>query len=341
MQIKLNLVTTFLIIGCQKAPVNNPYSTPTTYTWTKQELEQITSELNGNSQNISATLGKENVDSWNRCIIFEAQKSYPSKSVADKDTSGRMEMIGRTCSINVLRDPNSKKGQWSEKDREKMFSSFNQIRYSISEKVGEEQVDSWISCASNISENTFDSFADADYDPSAMIAIGAQCYADILRDPNSKIGQWTDTDKQLLLDTFGSQSEVLTQNVGEENVDTWLTCAVDQSEKTFRSFVDADYDYESKMTDVGTYCYKTILRDPNSQMGQWTDSDKKKFYDSIVSVESLQQTLGPDNVAPFAQCAVDKAEALYPSFIDADYDTGNSLVTIGEECTKTILNQRP
>ena len=252
-----------------------------------------------------------------------------------------MQEIGRICSIDVLKDPSSQKGQWSEEDKEKMYTSFNSIRNLVVEQVGEESVEEWMTCATTASENTFDSFAHADYSTEEMQRIGSGCYMDILRDPNSKLGAWTETDKRLLRDSFISQKDILIQNAGEENVEPWIDCGVNKSEQTFPSFVDAQYDPDGQMPGVGYHCYKTILRDPNSQLGAWSDADQEKFANDLRAIEDLQQTFSPENLELFVQCATEKAEALFPSLIDADYDTTNAMESIGEECTYYALNPAP
>ena len=342
MHINLFVFNAILTIGCQKTPVDNPYDAPTTYAWTKQDLNDFSNELKQSEADLVATLGSENVETWYQCVIFEVQKIFPSKSVADTDTSDRLPQVGLSCSMDLQRDPTSKKGQWSERDKKEFYDSFNATRHRVVEQVGEERVDQWMTCAAERAEASYTSFTDANYDVDQnMHKIGAGCYAEVLRDPNSQKGQWSETDIQLLRDSFNSERSTITNIVGEERVEEWITCALDTSEQTLRSFTDANYDLDSQMMEIGAHCYKNILRDPNSKVGQWTETDKQMFSDSIKSIDSLVQTLGPDNVEPFAQCAVKQAEAQFSSFVDADYDTGSALVKIGEECSKIVLKLEP
>ena len=325
-------------LRCTKAKVNNPYDTPTTYTWSKKELDVFEKELRKNADSLIERLGKQNVELWYQCTLFEAQQAFPALHAAEIDTSGKLQEIGRSCSMDILRDPNSQKGQWSASDKVKMEASFNTNRELVAEQVGEDRVEEWMTCAKNESEATFTSYIDADYNEDTMLEIGAGCYIEILRDPTSELGKWTETDKQSLRDSFNTQRDLLIQNVGEDNVDKWLTCATDASEKTFRSFIDADFDDGIKIANIGQQCYKDILRDPNSQLGAWSENDKQQFIDELKSMETLQEAFSPENLELFAQCAMNKVEALFPSLSDANYDTTNAMEPIGEECTYFALN---
>ena len=45
MHINLFVFNAILAIGCQKTSIDNPYDAPTTYTWTKQDLNDFSNEL--------------------------------------------------------------------------------------------------------------------------------------------------------------------------------------------------------------------------------------------------------------------------------------------------------
>jgi hypothetical protein len=148
--------------------------------WSKADIKQFNKECLGMKE--IQDLGKLGVQLCD-CILDKSQKQYPSFANANMDGEG-MKKIGEACAkevTNTMDAPSkgaSKKGKWSKEDKNTFLKDCNGVK-AVKDlgKLGEDLCD----CMLKKSEQTFDSFNQADHDEKGMEAIGSECADELVK----------------------------------------------------------------------------------------------------------------------------------------------------------------
>ena len=138
----------------------------------------------------------------------------------------------------------------------------------------------------------------------------------------TKLGNWSNADKN----SFWSEMEAIEElnNFGEKKSD-FLNCYLNKLESNYSSFFSANNDEEG-CSKFGIECGEEIFSN-GSFLGNWSDTDKNKFWSDMESVDELN-ALGEDK-SDFIECYLNKCESNYPSYYLADTDE--------EGCEKLVL----
>lgn len=97
---------------------------------------------------------------------------------------------------------------------------------------------------------------------------------------NSSVkGKWSESDKNQF---YKEMAAVDMSNLGE-NKDMWIDCYYEKAEANFSSFMEANQD-EKGCEKIALECTNQIL-DGGSKKGHWSESDKKKFYAELETVD--------------------------------------------------------
>lgn len=140
-------------------------------------------------------------------------------------------------------------------------------------------------------------------------------------------GNWTDADKEKLTKVIDETEEL---SVLGDKREAFKECYVKKAEANYSSFSESDSD-EAGAERMAVECSEEIFSN-GSVKGNWSDIDKENFQKDMSEAPSLA-SLG-DKKELFIECYLNKCEAKYNSYHEADNDEEISqLVT---ECANEI-----
>ena len=142
-------------------------------------------------------------------------------------------------------------------------------------------------------------------------------------------GNWSDSDKLKFYIEMESVEELSALG---ENKTKWIECYLNKCEANYSSFYNANSD-DKGCEEIALECYDDVLSN-GSVKGNWSDSDKLKFYIEMEAVEELS-ALG-ENKTKWIECYLNKCEANYSSFYNADSDE-KGCEEIALECFSSIM----
>jgi len=126
-------------------------------------------------------------------------------------------------------------------------------------------------------------------------------------------GNWSDSDKQKFQIEMEAVEEL--SELGE-NKSKWIECYLIKCEANFSSFYQADSDAKG-CEKIALECYDEVLSN-GSVKGNWSEIDKQKFQSDMEAIEELSD-LG-ENKSKWIQCYLNKCEANFSSYYQADSD---------------------
>ena len=171
--IPFSLGTVLLLSACGGSEKGN---------WTDEDKNQFRaqSEITPEMQQVKSLLGPEKYSAFVECAINKAEAKYDSLAVADTDEEG-MGKIGEECALEVMKDPNSKKGAWSVGDKGSLRAELETQRSQLESTFGKEGTDRFNDCAIKAAENAYASFFDANQDLPGMEKIGEKCGYEVMK----------------------------------------------------------------------------------------------------------------------------------------------------------------
>jgi hypothetical protein len=142
-------------------------------------------------------------------------------------------------------------------------------------------------------------------------------------------GDWSQSDRQSFRKDIGSIQELSALG---DNKSKWIECYLNKCEANFSSYFVADRD-AAGCKRIALICNEEVLSN-GSIKGKWSQSDRKSFRKEMGSVEELS-ALG-DNKSKWIECFLNKCEANYSSFYEADRDE-IGLTRIALMCNEVIF----
>jgi hypothetical protein len=129
----------------------------------------------------------------------------------------------------------SKKGNWSETDKQK----FQKDIYAVEElsNFGENK-SKWVECYLGKCEANYSSYYEADQDVKGCEKIALECSNEVLSN-GSKKGNWSEIDKQKFRKDLSAVEEL--SNIGENKL-KWVECYLSKCEANYSSYYEADQD---------------------------------------------------------------------------------------------------
>lgn len=152
----------------------------------------------------------------------------------------------------------SKKGEWTDEDKERAIAELNSKRDEMVEMIGEANTDEIIDCAMEKIQANYENFADADSDHEGMRQIGAECMTELLEAGASIRGKWSDEDIEKAHAELESSRETLEALVGVETTDEFIDCVLERVQAEYVNFLEADSDFEG-MEAIGEECMTSLL----------------------------------------------------------------------------------
>ena len=150
--------------------------------WSPADKSKARSEVRGGMGDTESTLGRVKTNAIVECIINKAEANYRNLFLADQDFAG-MEKVGKDCAVQVMTDPNSRRGKWSYTDKQQLLNEMNAQRGELEPTFGKDKTDLWIQCAVNKTEATFQNYMAANTDLSTMEKIGGDCAIEVMKIP--------------------------------------------------------------------------------------------------------------------------------------------------------------
>lgn len=144
-------------------------------------------------------------------------------------------------------------------------------------------------------------------------------------------GKWSDYDKKKFHKEMKKVKEL--SNLGELEP-KFIDCYLNKCEARYESFLEADKD-EKGVEILANECLSEAMSD-GSVKGNWSTADKEKFRNLMATLNELEN-LG-DNKQKWIECYLNKCEAKYNSFYEADQDKDGA-EQFSKECTMMILSQ--
>jgi len=218
----------------------------------------------------------------------------------------------------------SKKGQWTESDKQKFNSQLESVDLSALGEYKSQMID----CYLNKIEENYTSYEEADKDVEGCKNLGFECYDEFIKF-TSKKGRWCESDKQKFNDQMDS---VELTDLGEYK-SQMIECYLNKVEANYSSFEEANKDVEGCKS-LGFKCYNEIINSI-SKKGKWSELDKQKFY-MLMESEDLSN-LGKYK-AQMLECYFNKVEAKYSSFEEADKDI-EGCKKLGLKCVDEFYNK--
>jgi hypothetical protein len=145
----------------------------------------------------------------------------------------------------------SKKGNWSETDKQK----FRKDMYAIEElsNFGGNK-SKWIECYLSKCEANYSSYYEADQDEKGCEKIASECRDEVLSN-GSKKGNWSETDKQKFRKDMYAVEEL--SNFGDNKL-KWIECYLSKCEANYSSYYEADQD-ERGCEKIASECLDEVL----------------------------------------------------------------------------------
>ena len=142
-------------------------------------------------------------------------------------------------------------------------------------------------------------------------------------------GDWSQSDRQSFRKDIGSIQELSALG---DNKSKWIECYLNKCEANYSSYFVADRD-AAGCKRIALICNEEVLSN-GSIKGKWSESDKQTFLKEMESVEELS-ALG-DNKSKWIECFLNKCEANYSSYFEADRDE-NGCTRIALMCSEVIF----
>jgi hypothetical protein len=101
-----------------------------------------------------------------------------------------------------------------------------------------------------------------------------------------------------------------------DNKSKWIECYLNKCEANYSSFYEADRD-AAGCKRIALICNEEVLSN-GSIKGKWSQSDRQSFRNEMESIQELS-AFG-DNKSKWIECYLNKCEANYSSFYEADRD---------------------
>jgi hypothetical protein len=143
---------------------------------------------------------------------------------------------------------------------------------------------------------------------------------------SSKKGKWSEEDKKTFYKEMKSVSSSL-DDLDPSTKDRWIDMYFQKCQAKYSSFAEADSDEEG-CKKIALEINDEILSN-GSVRGNWSSEDKIKFRTVMENVKELDNF--GDNKQYFIECYLNKCEAKYDSYQQADNDEAGCK-KIGEEC---------
>ncbi len=131
----------------------------------------------------------------------------------------------------------------------------------------------------------------------------------------SKKGNWTKDDRTRF---YKEVTGVIdnNENLDETTKAKWVDLYFEKCQNQYSSFADADADVEGCKR-IAVACNEEIFAN-GSVKGNWSKEDVQKFYKDMNSVKELENF--GDNKQRWIECYLEKCEAKYSSYAEADSD---------------------
>ena len=147
-------------------------------------------------------------------------------------------------------------------------------------------------------------------------------------------GKWSDSDKQRF-------DKVIAQNASKlaalgADKDKWVACYLRKCEAEFSSFASADKD-KAGCERLAKECATEVFAN-GSVKGKWSDSDKTRFKGEMDKLKELDGLGEMKN--KWVDCYLEKCEARYASFYEADHDRSGANKALATECNKVLKKRR-
>ena len=163
-----------------------------------------------------------------------------------------------TCMLMACGDSGSKQGSWTQEDKDKALAEVRKGMATVESALSADKKQKIADCIVRKAEEGYKDLATADQDTPGMEKIGQACAMEVMLDPNSKKGSWSEADKNQLLSEMNAQRAQLDAAFGADNTELWLKCALKTTEETFKNYVEANADLK-KMEQIGADCAKKVL----------------------------------------------------------------------------------
>ena len=152
----------------------------------------------------------------------------------------------------------SKKGAWTEEDKERAITELNSKRDEMVDMIGEDNTDKIFDCAMEKIQANYDNFQEANSDYEGMREIGADCMKELLANGASIKGMWSEEDLDKARAELESSRETLEALVGAETTDEFIECVLERVQAEYANFLEADSDFEG-MEAIGEECMTSLL----------------------------------------------------------------------------------
>lgn len=143
----------------------------------------------------------------------------------------------------------------------------------------------------------------------------------------SEKGAWSEAD----IEKFHKELDGVDLGDYDDKKEEWMECYLSKAQANYSSFAEADSDMDG-CKKMAKECMEEVLAS-SSAKGQWSNDDKKRFYDAMKQVDLSD--LG-ELKEVWIECYLGKAEQNYASFFEADSDPAGC-EKIALECQDEIL----
>ena len=155
----------------------------------------------------------------------------------------------------------------------------------------------------------------------------------ILNSCNESVkGKWSEYERLRLRKEMENIQQVSALG---DNKSKWIECFLNKCEANYSSYFVADRD-AAGCKRIALICNEEVLLN-GSIKGKWSQSDRQRFRKEMESVEELS-ALG-DNKSKWIECNLNKCEANYSSFYEADRDE-IGLLRIALMCNEEISKRK-
>jgi hypothetical protein len=200
---------------------------------------------------------------------------------------------------------NSKKGNWTEHDKERFKKSLENRLTNFGEK--ETLI---YECLLNKAQTKYSTFNDLEKNLNGWKEIIDECKKEVL--PQGSVrGKWSEYDKHEYLKEW--EKEDLSNLI--VNKDTIFNCILNKLEIKYSSLYDAVLDEEG-LNLIVLECQSEILSN-GSVKGKWSEYDKQSFKKAVENEDFSNISI---NKKTYIDCVLNKLETNYSSLYEAEQD---------------------
>jgi hypothetical protein len=199
-----------------------------------------------------------------------------------------------------------------------------------------------MSCMLSKMQIAFENYEDVDQNSEEVQELTQQCLQEIIDaggtikprgNPNSKRGDWASEDIAALVNELEKMRSDLEGILSPGEIDELLVCIVQKAQHHYDNYVSAFQDTTNIMTQFMYECMQSQqifddqkdpfdtekkeipIPDPNSQKGQWSESDRKLLREALSEMQKeLINAYGEEKTTFILECVARKFETTFENY---------------------------